>query len=154
MEPEPVSEFYWELIQRDGTVIEMPPEAVAVVKRRWEAGQPIHTKHQGSIPPAQIVAFRPTDKLATQTPLLEEVAQAFNEPVVEVRENGETVVIVRWVKKRVTQNRWEKFYSPSNYKRLGEEAGMVTIAWRQPIHQINSLEVQYCTEDEIRQLEK
>lgn len=153
--PEPeLPQVFWELIQKDGTIIEIPPEAVATVKRRWEAGLPIHTKYQGSIPPSQIAAFRPTGKPANAQPLLEEVARAFNEPVIEERENGETVVIVKWVKKRVPQQRWEKYYSPSGYKRLGDEMGMVTIAWRQPVHLIDPQQVEYCSEQEIQQLER
>lgn len=155
MEEEQQEQYFWELIQKDGTVIEIPPDAVAVVKRRWEAGLPIHTKYSGSIPPTQIAAFRPTDKRANQQPLLEEVARVFNEPVTEERENGEVVVIVKWVKKRVTQQKWEKYYSPSGYKRLADDmGGMVTIAWRQPVHLIDPQMVEYCSEQEIQQLER
>jgi len=145
-------EFFWELVQRDGTVLEIPPEAVATVKKRWEAGQPIHTKYSGSIPSNQIVAFRPTDKQANQQPLLEEVARAFNEAVLEERD-GDTVIITKWVKKRVPQAKFNKYYSHSGYKKLSEEGGIVTIAWRQPVHQVDPTVVKYCDEQEIQQLQ-
>jgi hypothetical protein len=145
-----IMDFYWELIQKDGTIIEIPPDAVDVVKRRWEQGLPIHTKHQGSIPPSQISAFRPTEKPATSQPLLEEVAQAFNEPVI----NDDESIAVKWVKKRVTQNKWDKYYGPTGYKKLGDENGMVTVAFRLPIHQVDPQLLQYCDESEIRQLER
>lgn len=154
MENEQEQQFIWELIQRDGTVLEIPPEAVATVKRRWEAGLPIHTRYSGSIPPNQIAAFRPTDKIPSSQRLIEGAAQAFGEPVEATYENGEKYIVARWCKKRVTQQKWEKYYAPSGYKRLAEENGMVTVAFRVPVHQINSDLVQECTEDEIKTLTK
>jgi hypothetical protein len=147
-------QFFWELIQKDGTVIEIPPEAVETVKRRWDSGQVIHTNYQGSIPPNQIAAFRPTEKVANQQPILEEVARAFNEPVIEERD-GEEVVKARWVKKRVTQQKWDKYYSPhQSYKKLNEDMGMITIAFRLPVHLIDLQNVQYCTDEEVSKLQQ
>lgn len=140
-------EFYWELVQFDGTRIEVPPAAVEVIKRRWDAGQPIHTARQGSIPHNQIKHFRPTDKVFTAQPLLEAAAQAFNEPVVESE-----AIMCRWVKKRVTQQNWGRYYSHHPYKKLGEEGGMVLVGFRLPIHQINAVNTPYCTDDEVREL--
>lgn len=141
-------EYYWELIQHDGTRIEIPPEAVATVKRRWDKGEPIHTS-TGSIPANQIKKFQQTDKAFTTTPLLEAAAQAFGEPM--FKEDGS--VKARWVKKNVTQDRWNRHFAAlPSYRQLGEFNGMVTIAFVLPIHQIDATSLSYCTDEEIRSL--
>lgn len=144
-----MTEFYWELIQHDGTRLEIPPSGVESIKRRMDNGQPIHTAHSGSIPSNQIKAFRPTEKPFSDQLLIEEVAQAFDEPIME----GESVQ-ARWVKKHVTQNKWEKFYSPSGYKILRQENGMVVVGFRVPTHLINPSVTPYCNEQEITLLNK
>lgn len=151
-----IGQYYWELVQFDGTVTPIPPTAVKMVKRRWDNGDPIHTS-AGSVPASTIKSFRQTDKLFNSQPLIEDVARAFNEPIIEKRvgANGieEEVVIVRWVKKNVTQDRYNRYYSNiPGYKSLGEENGMVVMAFRQPIHQINHELQQECTESEVEKL--
>lgn len=142
-------EFYWELIQHDGTRIEFPPSAADVIKRRWDKGLPIHTKFSGSIPHNQIKAFRPTDKPYSTQPLLEEVAGVFHEPVV----NPDGSIACRWVRKAVTQDKWNRHYSAvPGYKKLRDEQGMTLIAMFLPIHEINVNLTPYCTDDEVNQL--
>jgi hypothetical protein len=55
-------DYYWELLLRDDTRIEVPPSAVSVIQKRMDEHQPIHTAKSGSIPFAEIRIFRPTNK--------------------------------------------------------------------------------------------
>ncbi len=142
-------DYYWELIQFDGTRLEIPPSMVDIIKKRMTDGQPINTRNM-TIPVNQIKFFRITDKVFTDQVLLGEVAQAFNEPV--LTEEGD--IVCRWVKKTVTQTSWDKYYAPHGYKKLADINGMITVALRLPLHQINQLATPYCTEEEIKLLEK
>src|ERR1035438_4291585 len=111
-------EYYWELLQFDGTRVMIPPSAVELVKRRWDSGQPIHM-NTGSIPANQIKSFTQTNEPFGQAKLLEDVAQAFKEPM----ETLDGSIESRWVKKNVTQAKWDKHYSHIGYKRLGDSNG-------------------------------
>lgn len=142
-----MSDYYWELVEREGTVTKIPPDAVEVVKRRMEQGQPINLKTR-SIPANQITSFHISEKPFSATPLIEQVAKAFNEPLI----NDEGEVQARWVKKLVPSNKWEKFYAPSGYKFLGEENGMVWVAFILPSHLIDATATPYCTSEEIAKL--
>lgn len=138
---------YWQITLRDGQKIQVPPEAVEIVKRRWEANQPIKTSKQ-IIPIHQIVAFEKTSRTKAEVPLVEAAAQAFKEEML----NEDGSVICRWVKMQVTSKEWEKHYSPHHYKRLADEDGMVVVAWFQPAHLFNSERTSYCTDEEIKSL--
>ena len=144
-------EFYWELIQHDGTRLELPPSAVESVKRHMDSGRPIHTARSGSIPVNQIKAFRPTDRpFVDNSRLLDASAQAFHEPVI----TEEDSVVTRWVKKHVTQSKWETHYSKiPAYQKLRDDGGMVVAAFRLPVHEININNVSYCDELEIKLLQ-
>lgn len=142
-----MSEYYWELVLRDGTKYDIPPAAVPVVKRRMEAHDPINLK-TASIPYAQIEHFRITSKAFDTQPLLEAASQAFNEPI--YTEDGS--IQARWVKKLVTQREYSKAYT-HGYRRLGDENGMVVVAWRQPLHSIDNSVTQDCDEGEVQKLE-
>lgn len=140
-------EYYWEIIRRDEPPILIPPDAVDTVKKRWDAGQPIHTT-SGSVPHHQILDFRISTTRYTTQPLLEEVSQAFNEPMVE---DGN--VAYKWVKKLVPGRMYQKHYSAiPAYRKLSEQSGMVWIAFKQPVHQIDSMQVDVCTEVEVSHL--
>lgn len=141
-------EFYWELIQHDGTVIEIPPAGVDVVKRRMANGEPINTK-TAIIPANQIKTFRQMGKQFNPQPLLEAAAQAFDEPVV----NDDGSVASKWVKKPVTQREYAKHFSniPA-YRKLADENNVVVVAFRLPVHQINYQTLEECTEQEVQQL--
>lgn len=148
------NKYYWEL--RYGKFPEpvkslmIPPASAENVKKRWDNGQPIHTSN-GSVQASEIKSFEPTDKLFTTHPLLEEVARAFNEPM--INEDGE--VKSRWVKKNVTQDKWNRFFSVSpGYKLLGESFGMMTIAFRVPVHLIDVNKTTPCTLEEVNRLTK
>lgn len=141
-------EYYWELMQHDGTRIEIPPSGVEVVKRRMEAGDPIHTR-TAVIPVNQIKFFRITDKPFQQERLLEDVARVFRDP--QINEDGS--ISSRWVKKHVTNDRFNRHYSQiPAYRSLGEDNGMVMIAFKLPIHDIDLEHVQYCSDDEVIRL--
>jgi hypothetical protein len=142
-------EYYWELIQHDGTRLEIPPNHVDTIKKRMTDGLPINTRSM-TIPVNQVKYFRLTDKPFQTQNLLAEVAHAFNEPVVD--EDGS--IVCRWVKKQVTQQSFVKYYAPNGYRRLQDDGTMVTIAYRSPIHQIDQLSTPYCTVNEISQLER
>ena len=141
-------EFYWEIEQYDGTKVSIPPSAVATVKKRMDAKDPIHTS-TGSIPANQIKTFRITERRYSNVPLLDSAAQAFNEPV--YNESG--AVMCRWVKKTVPQQMYQKHYSAiPAYRRLGEMNGMVVVAFRLAIQDINPNMLDYCSDSEIHQL--
>lgn len=140
-------EYYWELIQHDGTRLEIPPEAVDTIKRRMANGDPINTRSM-VIPVNQIKHFRQTDKPFGTQNLLEDASRAFGEPML----NKDGSIVARWVKKTVTQNKWEKFYAPSGYRKLAEDGGMIVIAFRLPVHEIDVNMTPYCSDEEVQQL--
>ncbi len=142
-------DYYWLLKTRDGKEIFIPPAGVDVVKRRMADGQPINTR-TNSIPPNQIISFDLTDKPYNTQPLLEAAAQAFNDPVLD--DTG--AVMCRWVKKSVTHDRWNRYYSLHPYKKISDDGAMVTIAFRLPIHGIDVNITAYCTDEEIAQIER
>ena len=141
-------DYYWELVQHDGTILEIPPEAVEAIKRRLDTGDPIHTKTM-SIPTNQVKYFRQTERLVTAAPLLEAVAQAFNEPI--EAENGS--IKAKWVKKQVPSRMYSKHYAAiPAYRTLENEGHMVTIAFKLPIHLIDPRKLTECTVEEISRL--
>lgn len=143
-------QYYWEIVERDGTVTKIPPHNVAVVQRRWTALQPIHTITR-SIPAQQIVSFHITAERYDTVPLLEVVAQAFNDPM--YTDSG--AVKARWVKQTVPMERWQRYYSASPaYRFLGELNGMAQIAFIKPIHEIDVNSTPYLTDDELQKIDK
>lgn len=149
-------EYYWELVLKDGTKYEIPPKAVELVRKKMTAKEPINMR-SAVIPFSEVKDFRQTEKRADLPPLIDDVARAFNEPQYTERvEHGikYTGVKAAWVKKRVTQERWNNYYSKTMDKRIGEEDGMVVIAFVLPIHSIDFNEVQYCTQEEVEKLDK
>lgn len=144
-----MSEFYWELIQFDGTRIDVPPSLVDTIKRRMASGEPINTKTM-SIPANQIKTFRRSEKRFGEQNLIESASRAFKEPMI----TQDNTIVSKWVKKEVTNARYDSYYSKQpSYKRLASEAEMTTIAFRLPIHTITE-EVDECNEDEVLKLEK
>ena len=141
-------QFVWELVQHDGTTIDIPPSAVDVVKRRMESGEPINTSAM-VIPANQIKAFRITERRYGQQPLLEAAAQAFNEPMY----TDDGAILAKWVKKPVPQRDYAKLYSAvPAYRKLATDGGMVVVAFILPIHEIDLDKVQECTESEVESL--
>jgi hypothetical protein len=151
-------EFYWELIQFDGTVLSIPPKAVELVKRKISNNEPINTPN-AIIPANQVKSFRITDRPFNSQPLLEAASQAFKEPIyVQVEGMGGRMyeaIAARWVKRTVTQDKWNRYYSSiPSYRKLDDIGGMVVMAFVKPIHDIDPLVTPYCTEDEVRKLER
>jgi hypothetical protein len=145
-----MSEYYWELVQHDGTRLEIPPSSVDVVKRNILNNRPIATR-SSVIPPHQIKYFRKTDKPFNAQPLLEDVARAFNEPM--YMKDGS--IVARWVKKQVTQNSWNKHYSNiGSYRFLGNEGDMVVVGFQLPVHAIDYSAVELCNTDEVLKCER
>lgn len=143
-----MNDFYWELILHDGTRHEIPPDKVEVVKRRMNNREAINLS-TAMIPFAQIQTFRLTDKPYSVQPLIDAVAQAFNDP--QIADDG--AIKAQWVKKKVTNDKWNRYYGANPaYRKLGDEAGMVVIAFRLPIHQIDITQVAYCDVEEVRRL--
>lgn len=143
--------YYWILKYgdyKDLKTVMIPPSAVETVKHRWDNGEPIHTTN-GSIPANQIREFERSDRRYTEQPLLESAAQAFHEAIVNPDESVQT----KWVKKNVTNNKWDKYYSANPaYRRLGEFNGMVSIAFQVPTHLIDPTAVDYCSDSDITTL--
>lgn len=154
-------EFYYELkygAWNDLKSVYVAPASVGVVQKRWDNGDPIHIPGRGSIPANQIRSFEVTGKVYGGTQkLLEDAAQAFGEPLyVEVdlgKGRTETQIQAKWVKKAVTTDQWQRHFSSiPGYNLLREESGMTLIAFRLPVHAIDSSRVQECTIDEVKQL--
>lgn len=142
-------DYYWEIVKRDGGTVKVPPSAVGVIRKRWDEGQPIHLAKE-TVPAHQITDFRQTSEPYGQ-PLLEAAAAAFNEPM----ENPDGSMVVRWVKKAVTQAEWNTYYSRTPaYRKLGADGGMVMVAFRLPVHEIDTGKVGYCSDTEVASLEK
>lgn len=144
--------FYWELVQFDDTVSLIPPDSVEVVKRRWADGQPIHLETM-SIPANQIKKFTISEKPYSNQKLLEGVAQAFDEPILDKRETAwgytDETIRCRWVKKTVTNDKWIRFYSNiPGYKFLREDMGMTVVGFKLPVHMRSA--VDNCSEDEVK----
>lgn len=142
-------DYYWEIVQFDDTKVDIPPQAVETVKRRLDNKEPINLKTM-SIPANQVKAFRQTGKRYSEQPLIEDVARAFNEPL--LTEDGS--VVAKWVKKPITAHDRAKAYNNPAYKTLTSDGNMVMVAFRLPAHLIDPRELTECTEDEIRQLNK
>lgn len=141
-------EYYWELVRRDGTTVDIPPNAVETVQRRWDSKQPIHTTN-GSIPYGDIQDFRKTSKLYGQRMLAEQAAQAFDEAI--FTEDGS--VQARWVKKEVSPHEYQKHYSAiPSYHRLADENEMVWVAFKLAVHDVDLARLQYCTQQEVNKL--
>lgn len=150
MDTSSMKDVYWELVTKDGeTRIEIPPASVDIVKKRWNAGEPIHTKNYGSIAANTIKYFRPTTKVYGQLPLLEAASQAFGEPIY----NDDGSIISRWVTSEVTNMEYAKLYShvPA-YRKLRSDGGLVTVAFLKPVHAIDVNKTPYCTEEEEKML--
>lgn len=136
--------YYWELITRDGTKYDIPPDKVAIVNRRMEAHDPINLS-TATVPFAQIDTFRVTERPFNAQPLLDAAARAFNSE--QITDDGS--IRASWVKKSVTQDKWNRYYSPNPaYRKLGDSGGMVEIAFRLPVHMIDVNNVSYLTADE------
>lgn len=144
-----MSDYMWELITFEGTRFEIPPDAVDMVKRKMGNREPINTRNE-TIPSNQIKTFRKTDKPHSPQLLIEDVARAFDEPM--LTEDGS--IQTKWVKKAVTQERWNRHYSHHPYKKLREENGMLLIAFKLPVHLINQSLTPYCTDDELNILQQ
>lgn len=151
-------QYYWQLVERDGTVTHVPPQHVAAVQKRLDNEQVIHFSTH-SVPHHQVVKFSVSERVFSDKKLLTEAAQAFRTPIIKetVMPDGrkEVSIEARWVKRKVTQERYNKFYSKSpDFHKLGEYAGMVVIAYVVPTHQVNTEETDYLSTDEIRRVDK
>jgi hypothetical protein len=149
-------DFYWEIVEYDGTVTYIPPSMVDVVKKRRDNGQPINTNIR-SITPNQIKKFQITNRPYSQAALPtgdieEEVSQAFKQPAYTTVD-GEQMIRGRWVKKTVTMDKWNRYFSQlPAYKFLEESSGMAVIAFKLALHDIDVYTTPYCTPDEVTRL--
>lgn len=150
--------FYWELTLMNGDKIPIPPEYVETVKQKMANKENLVMNRQ-IIPSHQITNFEQTSRIKRDPTLIEDVARAFSEPIVNERKfvdgTGDEAVAAKWVKKQVSQKEWGKYYSGSpGYKLLSNEGGVVTMACIVPTHLINYARVQDCNAVEIAQLTK
>lgn len=143
--------FWWLLVQHDGTQLRIKPQAVDAINKCIAEKKPIKTSTM-TIPANQVKSFRITgDKyMGNPQPLIEAVAQAFNQP--QLTEDGS--VKARWVKKEVPQDQYNRYYAPIGYRRLKDGGGMTTMAYRLPVHLVDVNQHDYCTVSEIGQLER
>lgn len=141
--------YYWELVLRDGSKREIPPQGVAQVRKWIENHETIRLAKTGDVSPYEVRYFSPTSKIYKPPNLLEDVAQAFKEPIIEEDES----IACRWVKKAVTTAMWERHYSNvPGYRKIGDKDGMALIAFLQPIHLVDLNNVDYLTPEEINNL--
>lgn len=147
------NQHYWELTLRDGQKIQIPPQYVEGVQRRWEAGEVIKTSRQ-MVAANQIVSFEKTAKRKIDVKLIEDASMAFHEPLEGETETGEPTIKARWVKMAVTAKQWGNYYSPNGYKQVAKDGDMVIVAFRQPVHQINLQVVDYCSDEDIKNMGK
>lgn len=144
-------QYYHKLVYgdyKDLKTLWIPPASVPDIQKKMSNNEPIHLTGAGTVVPSQIRSFEPSDKPFNPQPLLDAVAGAFNEPVI----NEDGSIACRWVRKEVTSHQWDKHYGPIGYKRLGDTVGMVSVAMFMPIHQIDTAKMQYCTDAEISKL--
>lgn len=143
--------YYWRLTLKDGRSLDIPPQAVDLVKKKMETRTPIATTNE-VIPFAEIVSFERSSRRigSAQKQLQIEAAQAFGEPI--ITDAGE--VKACWAKKQVSRAEYDRKYAKhSNYKYLYESDGMVTVAFVIPLHMFDKTYMEYCTIDEERKLE-
>ena len=139
---------YWELKLKDGTSVKVAPTKADIVKAQMKVKGTISTQDR-EILFNEIESFMMTnEKYATDQDLLTAVAQAFNDPI--FTDEG---IKSAWVKKEVTRTMYEKHYSKLNYKKL-QDGSLVTIAFVLPLHQIDTNQLDYCTDEEIMRLER
>lgn len=150
-----MAEYIWKLTLKDGRVIPIPPQHVGVVRHKYQRREPIKTT-QGDYPFSEIKSFEPTSRTMEPVPLDDQAAQAFKDPVITQDEDGRDMVKARWVKKQITTQEWSgKHAKVGMYRKLGDAGGgMVWVAFIQPVHQINTRIVQYCSPEDVRYLER
>ena len=140
--------YYWELITKEGARLEIRPDQVDKIRKQRAEGV-VKTNTLGDIASYQIQHFRPTSKIYNPQPLLEDAAQAFNEPV--VREDGS--ILCRWVKKPVTYAEWAKHHGAlPGYRKLKDAGGMMMVAFLLPVHVKLEDNVSIMSVDEIKSL--
>lgn len=145
-------EYYWHIELYSGEIIKVKPDPQKIT-----AIQTLIAKQEGAIttPTRSIVIkaikdFRLSDEPYTDQKLLEDVAQAFREPLYT-----EDAISSRWVKKSVPRRRWDTHYSKiPSYRLLEDNYGTVTIAFILPVHAINLSLVQYVNAAEEIRLEQ
>lgn len=142
-----MSDFYWQLTLKDGTVFDVPPTAVSVIQKRIKNREPINLKSR-TVLYAEIQHFQKSERRFSSQRLLDSAAQAFREPLI----NEDESIVSRWVKKEVSNDRWQKYYAPQGYKRLSGDSERTVIAFRLPVHQIDTAELSYCSDDDIKTL--
>lgn len=138
-------EYYWCIELWNGEKIDVKPENVELVQNKISSGNGFIKTPTLTINIKDVKGFNLTDKLYTTQNLIEESAQAFNEPVIR---NG--AIQVSWVKKSVPLRKWNTYYSPNPaYRMISETDNSVMIAFRIPTHLINKLLVTELTASEI-----
>lgn len=143
-------EFYWEIVLKDGTIYLIPPNAVDKVKTWMADKAPILLK-SAAIPYSEIKIFRPTSKMYSNQPLLEEAAGAFKSPMY----TADGSIQAAWVKKSVSQREYASYYSKMfSYHKLSDDGQYVVIAFSLPVHDIDLNRVERCSDEEAEMLNK
>lgn len=143
-------DLYWHIELYSGEIIKVKPDPAKI-----KYIQEMIAKQEGSIttPTRSIIIkdirdFRVSDEHFTDQKLLEASAQAFRDP-----EYTDVGVKCRMVKKSVSKQKWENYYSriPS-YHLLGDSESFVMVAFTLPTYLIDHQRVQELTQDEERSL--
>lgn len=144
-------QLYWHIELYSGEIIKVKPspEKIKYIQDMIAKQEGAVTTPTRSIIIKDIRDFRASDEIYTDQKLLEGAAQAFKEP-----QETEYGIKSRWVKRSVPQRKWETYfkYIPS-YKLLNNDGSFIEMAFKLPIHLIDS-RVQELTQDEEFRLAK
>lgn len=140
---------YWHIELYSGEIIKVKPDAnnVSMIQNKIAKQAGAITTPTRSIVIKDIKDFRLSDEPVIDQKLLEDVSQAFNEPVY----TPEGAVAAKWVKKSIPKRRWHSFfeYIPA-YRLLREDDMFAVVAFRVPTHLIDHQRVQELSPDELR----
>lgn len=143
-----MNSFYWNLVMWDGETVKVQPKNAKLIQDKIATGEGAITTPTRSIPIKNIKDFVETSERYIDQKLIEAGAKAFNYPIIE-----NDSVMIQWVKKSMPRREYNKHYAyiPA-YRKISEQDNYVIIAWKQPVHQINSQTMSELSEDDERNL--
>lgn len=145
---------YWVLTMKDGETFKVRPDYVAEVKRQMREERHVITK-DWTRSVSDIKSFDSTSepvrelKALSSGNLLEEAARAFKEPLY----NEDGSIVVKWVSKPVTKREYNTHYSKlPGYRFVKESGGMIIVAFRMAVHEIDESRLTPLTDYEIAKM--
>lgn len=140
---------YWVLPLKDGTELKIPAAKVKDINIRLDNKQPIKAENRTVLWQDIASGPRKYTPLIVNSGLAEQAAVVFNEPML----SDDNEVRCVWVKEEATTDRWNKYYANfAGYHKLSSGGDRITIAYRLPIHSVDSTTLK-CTPDESKFLQ-